>query len=93
MARKKNPYAKMRPISDPYEIWENVQAGWQWRVLKKYQHPDNETPTSRWLCAVRSPYTHGSWEMGDVYAGEVLENAQPPFPVNPEEAEIKYREI
>ena len=92
MARKVNPYAKTRPISNPYEIWENVLSGWQWRVLKKYQHPDNEGPASRWLCAVQSPFTHGSWEYGDVYAGDVLENVMPPFPVTAEEASIKYHE-
>ena len=27
---------------------------------------------ARWFVAAKSPYTHGSWEMGDDYAREIL---------------------
>ena len=71
----KNKCGKTRDVENPYEIWENEGAGWTWHVLKKYQRPDKEGPHSRWFCAVKSPYTYGSYEMGDVYAQEVREHA------------------
>lgn len=71
----KNPCGKSRPVDNPYEIW---QAGdWEWRVLKKYQTPENEAknPYARWFCAVKSPMTYGSWDMGDTYVNDVKANA------------------
>jgi len=50
------------------------QAGdWTWKVLKTYQRPDKEHENSyaRWLVAVKSPYTHGSWDMGDSYVRDI----------------------
>ena len=70
----KNTMLKTRPLDNPYEVYVNLY-GWEWRVLKKYQADDHK-PHARWFCAVRSPYTFGSWEYGDTYAQEVLENAQ-----------------
>jgi len=74
--RSKNECAKTRPLNNPYEIWVNSQD-WEWRVLKKYQSPKNEVknPYARWFCAVRSPFTFGSWEYGDVYVREIINNA------------------
>ena len=73
----KNECGKTSPVSDPYEIWENKSAGWEWRVLKKYQNPAKESanPHARWMCAVSSPFTGGSHDLGDVYVKEVTENA------------------
>lgn len=68
----KNTMLKTRPIDNPYEVYANLY-GWEWRVLKKYQADDHK-PYARWFCAVRSPYTHGSWDYGDVYASEVLDS-------------------
>lgn len=65
----KNPYAKwyygrrMRPPSDPYEVWS--EGSWSWRVLKKWQ-ADDDAPLARWHCFITSPF----WplgERGDVY--------------------------
>ena len=72
----KNECGKTRDVDDPYEIWENACAGWTWHVLKKYQHPDKEAdnPYARWFVAAKSPYTYGSWEMGDTYVSEIKEN-------------------
>ncbi len=70
----KNPCGKSRPIEDPYEVWQNGN-GWTWHVLKKYQLEKNEGPHSRWFCAVKSPFTYGSYELGDVYKEEVVSNA------------------
>ena len=68
----KNLCGKMRKVNNPYEIWSNV-AGWEWRVLKKYQAPHTEAKNryARWFCAVKSPFTMGGYDMGDVYVSEV----------------------
>ena len=70
----KNECGKMRTKENPYEIWEG--NGFEWRVLKKYQKPELEAknPYARWFCAVSSPYTWGSFELGDVYVSEIKEN-------------------
>ena len=39
--RKKNPFGKSQSHDKPYAIYKN-NYGWEWRVLKTYQHPDNE---------------------------------------------------
>ncbi len=72
----KNTQGKTRPVDLPYEIWQ--QGEWEWRVLKKYQSPENEAknPYARWYCAVKSSYTHGSWEYGDTYVKDVTTNAR-----------------
>jgi len=58
---------KTRPIEQPYLILGDYRMpGWEWRVLKAYtKTPDK--PYSRWLCAVKSPYTYGGFDMGDTY--------------------------
>lgn len=75
----KNPCAKTRDVNEPYEIWVgSVSLGgeppveFEWRVLKKYQTPENEAknPYARWFLATRSPYTHGRWEYGDGYCND-----------------------
>lgn len=71
----KNECGKTRPVDNPYEIW---QAGeWEWRVLKKWQSPEKEAsnPYARWFCAVKSPYTYGDFELGDVYVADIKKNA------------------
>lgn len=74
---RKNPAGKMRPVENPYEIWKSPDGSWEWRVLKKYQSPDKEAtnPYARWMCAVKSPYTFGSWEYGDTYVRDVRGSA------------------
>lgn len=68
----KNECAKTRPVTNPYEVW---QAGdWEWRILKKYQVDDNK-PYARAFCAVKSPFTYGEFELGDVYISEIKSNA------------------
>ena len=71
----KNMCGKKREVSNPYEVYKGP-AGFEWRVLKKYQTPDNEAknPYARWYCAVKSDYTYGSFEYGDVYISEIKEN-------------------
>ena len=73
----KNECSKTRKVDNPYEIWENKKAGWEWRILKKYQRPDKEEDNShaRWFCAVKSPLTYNSWEYGDTYVKEIKQHA------------------
>ena len=70
----KNKCNKTVSVDEPYEIYVNDMAGFEWRVLKKYQNEENEAknPYARWYCAVKSPYTYDSWEYGDVYAQDVV---------------------
>ena len=63
-----------RPINNPYEVWQLDSWEWEWRVLKKWQVNDDE-PYARWFCAVRSPYTHGTWDFGDVYVQDIKKYA------------------
>jgi len=74
----KNECAKSRKVDNPYEIWTHDAAGFEWRVLKKYQNVENEAKNeyARWFCAVKSPMTWGSWEYGDVYVKEIKDMAR-----------------
>lgn len=67
----KNPCGKTRDVEKPYEVWRN--GDWEWRVLKKYQTPEKEksNPFARWLVAVKSPFTYGSFELGDTYVKDI----------------------
>lgn len=77
MPRAKNPCGKTRKVEEPYEIWKSADGTWEWRVLRKYQTPERETanPFARWLCAVMSPFTQGTYDYGDVYVREIKKNA------------------
>ncbi len=72
--RPKNECAKTRKQSDPYEVWENFDGSWTWLVLKKWQIDDDKL-AARWFCAVKSPFTYGSFELGDVYVHEIKSHA------------------
>jgi hypothetical protein len=74
----KNPFGKTTSQSEPYAIYKNEMAGWEWRVLKTYQRPDKErsNPYARWFLATKSPYTYGSYELGDGYSKEILDDPQ-----------------
>ena len=67
----KNTQNKLRPKTDPYEIWMS-DDGWRWAVLKKYQTPEKETanPYARWFCQVTTP-RNPSGDMGDVYVSTI----------------------
>ena len=72
--KKKNSCLKERKIDNPYEIWKSVDGSWEWRVLKKWQ-VDDDKPYARWFCGVKSPFTYGSFELGDTYVKDVKQNA------------------
>ena len=76
----KIPCGKTRKIDEPYEIWtamvrlgDEQPTEFTWRVLKKYQTPENEAknPYARWFCAVSSVYTAGGYDYGDVYIKDI----------------------
>ena len=73
MATTLNPFGKTRNVEDPYATYRG-HYGWEWRVLKTYQRPDKEeyNQYARWFCAVKSPFTFDSFEMGDTYISDVL---------------------
>lgn len=75
MAREKNLCGRRRDIDTPYEVWKC--GDFEYRVLKKYKAPTAESkdPYARWFVATKSPYTHGSWELGDTYAADIKNNA------------------
>ena len=66
---------KTTSIDKPYMTYEG--NGFEWRVLKRYQNPENEdkNPYARWHCAVRSAMTNGEWELGDVYISDIRKYA------------------
>jgi len=80
----KNPCGKSRKVENPYEVWRSPDGSWEWKVLKKYKSPEAEAkdPFARWFCAVSSPGTFGSYDLGDVYVREVKRNAVPVSPVS-----------
>jgi hypothetical protein len=71
----KNECGKTRKADNPYEVYQGMN-GFEWRVLKKYQNTENEAknPYARWFCAVKSNYTYGEFELGDVYVSEIKMN-------------------
>jgi len=73
MATTLNPFGKTRDMENPYATYRG-HYGWEWRVLKTYQRPDKEEDNqyARWFCAVKSPFTFDSFEMGDTYISDVL---------------------
>ena len=76
----KNLCNKERSVDKPYEIWTNNPYSkpgiptWTWRVLKKWS-TDDDKQFSRWFCAVKSPMTYESYEMGDTYVSEIKDVA------------------
>ena len=68
----KNECNKTRKVDNPYEIWKGP-ANFEWRVLRKYQTPENEAENkyARWYCAVKSDMTYGEYEYGDTYVADI----------------------
>lgn len=67
----KNIWGKTRDKNDPYAT---VTVGdWTWHILKAYQTraKEKENKYARLFCAVRSPATMGSFDMGDTYISDI----------------------
>lgn len=67
----KNTKAKTRDVNKPYELYQS--NNWEWRVLKHYQSEENEAknPYARVLCAVKSPFTGNTYDLGDTYISDI----------------------
>jgi len=68
-------FGKTRSKDKPYAVYVSPY-GWTWKVLKTYKHSTAEAkdPYARWFVAATSPMMpDGSYEMGDTYACEVIE--------------------
>lgn len=87
----KNTKGKTRDINNPYEIWVNPFAGWEWRVLKHYKSTESEDldPYARVFTAVKSPMTWGGYDMGDTYLQEIKANATLAWAEGDDPAEIE----
>jgi hypothetical protein len=71
----KNLFGKTRQLENPYAIYSSLTLpDWEWRVLRTYQTPDKEKDNhyARWFCAVKSNFTYGDFEYGDVYCRDIL---------------------
>jgi hypothetical protein len=66
--KARNPYGRMRPVSDPYEVWSTPDGSWTWKILKYWKSPElsDLDPYARVFCHVTSPYVPDG-ELGDVY--------------------------
>lgn len=68
----KNVWGKTRKVDNPYLT---LHVGdWCWKILKAYQSTKGEADNkyARWFCAVSSPATFGSYDLGDVYIKDVV---------------------
>ena len=81
MAR--NPLGKTRDVENAYAIFmararvgPDSSGDFEIRVLKTYKIAKNETDDqyARWYTVAKSPMTYGSWEYGDTYRNEVINN-------------------
>lgn len=69
--KAKNPFAKTAKQDKPY--FELTDGNFTYKVLKLYKSPEAslKDPYARAFCATLSPYTFGSWELGDGYVKDV----------------------
>lgn len=75
----KIPCNRMRPVdcSNPYETYQYGDpdnGGIVWHVLKHYQSPEKEreNPYARVMVGCKSPYTYGSYDLGDCYLSDIF---------------------
>jgi hypothetical protein len=69
-----NPFGKTVDVEHPYAIYADDRFDWEYKILKTYQQRDKETnnPHARWKVAVKTPFTFGSYEIGDDYCLNIL---------------------
>ena len=72
----KNLLGKSRPVQDPYAIYEGYGpfGNTEMRLIKTYQVPANECKNeyAKWMIAVKSDMTYGSYDMGDSYIRDAI---------------------
>jgi hypothetical protein len=69
----------------PLQIFENERAGWKWKIWKFYKAPGKPLQAQidatladtygRAFVGAKSPFTYGSYELGDSYYREIVQNA------------------
>jgi hypothetical protein len=74
--RQKNLLGKSRNIQKPYAIWKGQGpfGNTEMCLIKTYQVPANEAKNqyAKWMVAVKSDMTHGSYDMGDTYITDAI---------------------
>ena len=72
----KNLFGKSVSKDAPYAIYRGRGpfGDTEVRVLKTYQSVDRErsNPYARWMVAVKSDFTYGSYDIGDSYSNEAI---------------------
>jgi hypothetical protein len=73
----------------PLEIWTSANNEWTWKVYKFYKAPGKSLAKQRGgtmvdqygrvFCGVCSPFTDGSYELGDVYYRDITTYATRTF--------------
>lgn len=73
----------------PLEIWTSPDGEWEWKIWKFYKAPGKplkiqrrntlKDPYGRAFCGVKSPYTYGSYELGDCYYKDIIRHATRTF--------------
>lgn len=72
----KNLKGKTRKVNQPYSVY--TLDGWgETRILKHYKSTESEKkdPYARVFCAVKTRFTHGSYDLGDVYLKDATRGA------------------
>lgn len=71
--RPTNPWAKRTTKDAPHHTIVDHRTGFEYRILKLYKKPSAtlKDPYARVYLATSSPYTYGSFELGDGYVREV----------------------
>lgn len=67
----KNIWGKSRKLDNPYA--KIIVGDWEYLILKAYQTREKEKDNefARFFCAVKSPMTYGSYDMGDTYVSDI----------------------
>jgi len=69
---------KVATVEAPHATFVDARGGWTWKVLKVYASAksDKANEYARWMLAVKSPHTFGSFEHGDTYIKDVVAYGQ-----------------
>ena len=74
--RQKNLLGKSRNLQKPYAIWKGQGpfGNTEMCLIKTYQVPANEAKNqyAKWMIAVKSDMTYGSYDMGDSYIRDAI---------------------
>ena len=63
-------------VQKPHAIFRH--GLWEWRILKRNSRSaqgELDNPLATWYCAVHSPYTQGTYDLGDTYISDIPDHA------------------